>query len=136
MPIPLPSGRKPYLPAGLYYDGRTRDFVLDANGQLKGVHPSDEGMALSFAMKKGECSAAPDVGNTLHLIPYLSSDDLAGQIDNHVRNAYPCSRLISEGKVRIDLIRHEARVATGGLAVEVRYTNLDTSQRETANWYS
>jgi hypothetical protein len=136
MPTPLPSGRRPYLPAGLYYDGRTRDFLLDSNGQHRGVHPNDEGMALSFAMRKGECPAAPDVGNELYKIPYITADDIDAQIETQVRNAYPCSRLIAEGKVRIDSIKHEARPETNGLAVVVNYTNLDTSQRESASWYS
>lgn len=136
MPASLPSGRKPYLPAALYYDGRTRDFLLDSNGQYRGIHPSDEGMAMSFSMRKGDCSAAPDVGNTLYEITYITADDIDAQIETHVRNAYPCSRLIAEGKVRIDSIVHETRPESNGLAVVVNYTNLDTSQRESASWYS
>lgn len=136
MTAPLPSGRRPYLPAAPYYDGRTRDWLLDANNQYRGIHPNDEGMAMSFAMTKGECSSAPDVGNTLKDIPYVTADDIQAQIETHVLNAYPCSRLIAEGKVRIDSIEHEVRNEDNGLAVVINYTNLDTSQRGTADWYS
>jgi len=134
MTTTLPSGRRPYLAAAAYYDGRARDFLLDANGEYRGLHPNDQGMAMSFVMSKGECSASPDVGNSLRDIRYVTGDNLAAEIEIHVRNAYPCSRLLSEGKVRIDSIQHEVRAADGGLAVVVNYTNLDTSQRGTASW--
>jgi len=136
MTAPLPSGRRPYLPAAPYYDGKTRDWLLDSNDQYRGIHPNDEGMAMSFAMAKGECSAAPDVGNSLGDIPYVTADDIAAQIETLVLTAYPCSRLIAEGKVRIDSIQHEVRNEDNGLAVVVNYTNLDTSSRGTANWYT
>jgi len=136
MPLILPSGRRPYLPAAPYYDGKTRDWVIGSDNEYRGVHPSDCGMAMSFAMTKGECSAAPTVGNTLNQIRYITADDIAAQIESHVLNAFPCSRLIAEGKVRIDSIQHEVKSENNGLAVVVRYTNLDTSQPEKASWYT
>jgi hypothetical protein len=135
MPIILHSGRRPYLPAAARYDGATRDWVIDSADQYRGIHPNDQGMAMSFAMKKGDCPAAPEVGNTLSDIPYITADDIEAQIESHVMTAYPCSRLLSEGKVRIDSIQHEIRKEGGGLGIVINYMNLDTSQRETAEWY-
>lgn len=132
----LPSGRTPYLPAAPYYDGATRDWKLDASGQYRGVHPNDQAMAMSLCMRKGDCSASPDVGNTLHTMPFVTGDDVAAEIERHVRTSYPCSRMLAEGKVRIDSIEHEVRPVDGALAVVVKYTNLDTSQRGTSEWYT
>lgn len=134
MPTILPSGRRPYLPAAPRYDGATRDWLLDSTGSYRGLHPVDLGMAMSFCQQKGDCPAAPEVGNELRKLPYLDAVDIEAQIEVKVRDAYPCSRYLAEGKVRIDSIEHEIKGESHGLAVVVLYTNLDTGERQKSTY--
>lgn len=130
----LPSGRRPYLPAAPYYDGRTKDTKLDQYGVHRGIHPADSGMAMSLMVKKGSNKAAPNQGHTLAEIRDLKAADLAEQIRTRVEAAEPLARLVSERKVNITKIDHWA--ARGKLAVVVHYLNIATGERQTADWYS
>jgi hypothetical protein len=129
----LPSGRRPYL-AVPYYDGRTKDTILDAYNCHRGVHPNDSGMSMSLLVRKGSCKADPNTGNTLHLIRDLSAPDLEAQVRSCVESAFPLSRLVVEGGIRIERIEHQA--SRGKLAVVVYYTNLDTDERQSIGWYT
>lgn len=130
----LPSGRRPYL-AVPYYDGRTRDTVLDQYGVHRGVHPTDSGMAMSMMVRKGSVKSDPTVGNDLHKISDLGAPDLAEQVRSCVENAFPLSRLVAEGKARIERIEHQA--SRSKLIVIVHYTNLDTGERPPpVSWYT
>jgi hypothetical protein len=91
-------------------------------------------MAMSFVQQKGDCPACPEIGNELRKLPYLDAVDIDAQIENKVRDAYPCSRLIAEGKARIDSIQHEIKSESHGLAVIVSYTNLDTGERQNSTY--
>lgn len=136
MPSPrpvLPSGRHPYA-AVPYYDGTKLDTVRDQYGSMRGVHPNDQGMAMAMLVRRGQCKADPEAGNTLHEINDLSAMDLESQIRAHVDSAVPLSRLVSEGKVQIERI--DRLVARGKLAVMVYYTNLDTGERGKVGWYT
>lgn len=89
---------------------------------------------MSFVQRKGDCPACPEIGHELHKIPYLDADDIEAQIEDKVRNAYPCSRYVAEGKARIESIKHEVKAESNGLAVIVSYMNLDTGERRNATY--
>jgi hypothetical protein len=91
-------------------------------------------MAMSFVQRKGDCPACPEVGHELHKILYLDAVDIDAQIEDKVRNAYPCSRYVAEGKVRIDAVQHEVKTESNGLGVAVGYTNLITGERQNATY--
>ena len=125
MPTTIPSGRRPYMAGGVRYDGATKDLVLNADGQISGVHPVDEGMALSLCVEKGSCPASPSMGNTLRKIRYLGSPTLAEDVRSAVMSAFPLSRLVADGKAKVNRIEH--RVRASGLEVTVSYVNLLTA---------
>lgn len=131
---PLPSGRTPYLPAAPYYDGRSKDTILDSDGNHRGIHPVDSAMAMALMVRRGSCKTAPTMGNELHLITDPKSVDLADQVRVKVSEAEPLARMVADGKVRIDRI--DSAGSRGTLAVVVYYTNLDTGERNSAEWYT
>jgi hypothetical protein len=131
---PLPSGRTPFLPAAPYYDGRSKDTILDAAGNHRGIHPVDAAMALALMVRRGSCKTNPTLGNDLHLITDPKSTDLADQVRAKVLAAEPLARVVSEGKARIDRI--DSAGSRGTLAVVVYYTNLDTGERNSTEWYT
>ena len=134
MPLILPSGRRPYLPAAPIYDGATRDWLLDSSGSYRGLHPVDLGMAMSFCQRKGDCKSAPQVGHELHLIPFLDAPGIDAVVQDKVYDAYPCSQYIANGRVKINSIQRETRNESNGLAVVVNYTNLETGERQNATY--
>lgn len=92
-------------------------------------------MAMSLMVRKGSIKSDPTVGNDLHKISDLGAPDLAEQVRSCVENALPLSRLVSEGKARVDRIEH--RAARSSLVVIVHYTNLDTGERPPpVSWYT
>ena len=125
MTTTLPSGRRPYLAGGVYYDGATKDLRLNADGQIAGVHPVDEGMALSLSVDAGSIPAAPTTGNKLRQIRYIGSPSLADDVRSAVLSAFPLSRLVTEGKATVTKIEHLVR--SSGLEVTVSYVNLLTA---------
>lgn len=137
----LPSGRRPNLPAGRYYDGATADWKLDAYGQVAGTHPADEGMAMSILVTRGECKSSPTTGNTLRSIQYLGGKDLGALVEAAVLDANPLQRLVSSGDVTITSIYYE--IIDSRLVVSVKYVNnrvatesrLTTSHEKTLTWY-
>jgi hypothetical protein len=136
----LPSGRRPSKPAGLHYDGKTRDFTVNSSGQLNGVHPVDEGMAMSIMVPRGSIKAAPNTGNDLHKIEYLGTPNLDEQVRACVYNAQPLKRFLEEDKIEIRTI--VSTVKDSRLSVSISYVNkLDsdarsaTSHDKTLEWY-
>jgi hypothetical protein len=141
MPTPtIPSGRRPYAAAGLAYDGKTKDFVINSDGQCVGVHPVDEQMALSLTVRRGSCKSSPELGNTLHEIKYLGGDKLQAEVKSRVLSAYPLSRLVSEGKATVT--RVEIKTSGSRLEVATYYVNNQTadareltSHEKRLDWY-
>lgn len=105
------------------YDGRRRDFLTDANGVVKYVHPVDQEMMIGLCTKQGSMKSTPEIGTTLHEIVYLGLPNLQAEVEQRVRDANPIARLLAGGDVAIDLIEH-ATTNTGGLLVVVTYRNL------------
>lgn len=113
------------MAGGVHYDGATKDLRLNADGQIAGVHPVDEGMAMSLCVEAGSCKAVPRMGNTLRQIRYLGSPTLAEDVRSAVMSAFPLSQYVADAKVLITKIEH--RVWRSGLEVTISYVNLLTA---------
>ena len=122
----LPSGRRPYVPAGLYRDGEQGDWRVDATTrQFVGVHFADEGMAMS-ALPRGSMKASPLTGNTIASIKYLGGKDLNKQVEAAWHDAQPLKRLVENGDVVI--VRIDVQVKDKRLWSAVYYTNEHTNE--------
>ncbi len=106
------------------YEGKTRGWEQDDNGQYVKVHPIEQAVALSMCTRLGSLKSAPRVGNTLFEIEYLGSPDLGADIEDRVRNAFPLSQLVANGDVEIVKIDHDE---TDALAVALYFKNLRAS---------
>jgi hypothetical protein len=136
----LPSGRRPNLAAGFWYDGATADWKLNSDGQIDGVHPVDSGMAMSVLIQQGSVKSSPTTGNTIMQIKYLGGKNLTDQVKAAVMSANPLARLVAAGDVTITNIAHEVRDSR--LVFSVDYVNNRTGESRTAtshdqelNWY-
>lgn len=105
------------------YDGKTRSFLVDANGGLKSVHPVDHKFALGLCTKRGSWKSSPTIGNDLFRIEYLGIENMQAEVERCVLTAEPCATLIANGDVSIALIEHE-QTPEGFLLVSVDYVNL------------
>lgn len=120
-PVQSSPPRAPLALGAMRYEGATRGWVQDANGQYVKLHPVEQAVALSMCTRKGSLKSAPLVGNTLFEIEYLGGDDLAKDVEDRVRNAYPLSVLVAAGDVEIVRIDHDE---TNGLVVALYFKNL------------
>lgn len=122
MTAALPSGRRPYLPAGLRYDGKTQDWQLDANGQFRGVHWIDEGMALSVLVDAGSIKCSPNTGNRIReKLQYLGTQADAAIVESLIMVAQPLARYVEQGWVTVTRVQSE--MVGSRLAYAVYYRN-------------
>lgn len=110
-------------PVAMRYDGKARDFLVNANGTHATCHPIDQQMMLGLCAPLGSMRSTPEIGNGLHHIEYLGNPNLQAEVEHHVRTANPIAQLLANGDVVIDLIRHET-TSHGGLLVAVHYRNM------------
>jgi hypothetical protein len=128
------------MAAGFHYDGATKDWLLNSHGQISGVHPVDEGMAISILVPQGSVKSSPATGNTFLAIRYLGAKNLAEQVRSAVTSANPLARLVAAGDATIVNIQHEIR--NSRLWVSVDYVNNRTGETRNAtshdqglDWY-
>jgi len=120
-PVQSSPPRAPINLGAMRYEGSTRGWVQDSTGQYVKLHPVEQAVALSMCTRKGSLKSNPRVGNTLFEIEYLGGDDLAKDVEDRVRNAYPLSVLVAAGDVEIVRIEHDE---TNGLFVALYFRNL------------
>lgn len=125
----LPSGRKPYLPGGLRYDGATKDFALNTDGQFRGVHWVDEGMAIAVLVDAGSIKSSPNTGNRVReKLAYLGGANELATVQSILMAAQPLARYVEQGWVTVTRIEAESTGAR--LAYAVYYRNeLEKSSR-------
>jgi hypothetical protein len=140
MTAPLPSGRRPYLPGGKRYDGATRDWSVDADGQIRGVHWVDAGMALSL-VDAGSIPSSSTTGNKIReKLPYLGGSDMSATVEAWMMAAQPLARYLAAGYITVPVIRSETQ--NSRLVYTVTYKNLldkmprDGSSLRTLVWYT
>jgi len=121
-------------PTAQEFDGATRDFPLEADGNFRALHPVDQGVALSMCIRKRSIPSAPDVGNTIHEITDLASSRLEAQIQSRVDSAFPLSTFLADGSVSILRLDWERR-ERGGISVALTYRNNITGVTTPAQRY-
>lgn len=118
-PILSPSAyEKPRTPTATKFDGRTKDYPLDAAGHWEAIHPVDQGVALAHMVRQGTIKSAPTVGHTLREITHLGKPDLKADVTDRIRRAVPLAALLADGSVVIDRIDVET---SGGRLLEATY---------------
>jgi hypothetical protein len=118
----LPEKKKK-PPAGVLVDLGLKNEALDENGRHVEVHPVDEGVMLSFGVRKGTLRGNANVGNEFRDLPRLSGEKLVEEVGIRRDRAYPWSRLVANGDVK-----HEATIVRqpkrGETIITIKYRNL------------
>ena len=96
---------------------------IDADGRHIAIHPADEGVQLSFSVRKGTLRGNVRVGNEFADLPRVAGAKLEEEIGLRVARAYPWSRLVAAGDVK-----HEATIVRqpkrGEVSIVIQYRNL------------
>lgn len=108
------------------YDGKTRDFPVDAAGVLKSCHPVDHMMMIGLCTRRGSWKSSPEVGHDLFNIQLLGAQSSQAGVERSVLAAEPIATLIKNGDVEILSVQSESGAdrAPNGLLVAVDYRNL------------
>lgn len=131
-PTVLGSAVARTLPTALWFDGKTKTYLLDeTTGQYKSIHPVDQRVALKLLVKYGTIKASPKMGNRFHLI----------QLDGRAESSARAEVLriladeIARGDIRIASVTVQVNTGVAsGLGIQVDYYNLRTlpPSRQTA----
>ncbi len=116
-------------PAALWFDGATRDFLLDSQGRYLGIHPVDQRAALALLIAYGTISSAPTTGNKVRRIQKIirSTPD---QVRDYVSQCL--DSLIRAGDIVVRDVQVETNRLVGSITLAVSYTNLRTSKKAAA----
>jgi hypothetical protein len=110
-------------PNAIRYEGATRDWPLDANGQYQRIHWVEQAFALGCCTRKGKIKSAPNVGHTLFELKVLGGLNLSAEIEDRLRNAIPIASLLKNREAEITRIEHSSN-PQGQLRVAVYFKNL------------
>jgi len=117
--------RKP--PAALAFNGLTKDYELDADGQYKGVHPVDAKVFLILRTAVGSLRSAPDIGQGVSNLRYIERDRIRAYAQDQVRRAL--AAVVAAKEIRIESITVDS-AARGRVVLVVTYVNLITLRRQ------
>lgn len=109
----------------LLIDPTTRDFPRDADGNYIALHPVDARVELAMMVVQGTIATAPDLGNALRNIAYITSSTVK-EVTYEVRNAL--NDEVLGGNIRIVSIRVDTSIP-GRILVELQYVNLRANAR-------
>jgi hypothetical protein len=110
-------------PVALKFDGRTADFLLDANGRYLSSHPVDQRVALRLIVREGTVASVPGLGNRLRSIKRASGAQAISQATDYVNLAL--AEIIAAGDISLDNVQVEYP-QRGQIAIVVSWTNLRT----------
>lgn len=105
------------MPAATRYDGMTRGFQLDSDGNWIAIHPVDQEVALACLLPRGSVRSAPAVGHTFRDLVPGSPSLRAAALD---RARLALARPLARG----DIVLDDVIVQSAPLAVAVLYRNL------------
>lgn len=106
-------------PKALYFNARTRDFPLDANGRHVATDLATAACQTALFHTKGSIKCSPETGNTLDKADPHGPRALA-ETDNIVRDAL--DSVARRGWISATQVRMQP-VAAGGLKAEVSVKN-------------
>lgn len=127
LPNPVPP-RSVTFPVALQYDGQSKDFLLDANGEYLSIHPVDQAVALALILGLGTISSAPSAGAAFRQIKRITNTT-PKQAEDMVRAAL--RDLVNAKKISIVTINVETRMTQGSTLIDVTYVNLVTKKSPT-----
>lgn len=134
-PVVVGDRRKARMAAALRYDGKSRDWAVDADGRIRSVHPVDAAVALSILHAKGTFRSDIRIGNDFLAIRFTGTGRDQGLVEEAVRNSFPLSELLSAGRVKIRRVEYEFS-SPGKLLVAVYYRNEELGQNDRAIYES
>lgn len=121
-----PSGRSNRrIPDALAFDGQTRDFILDENGQYESDHPVDAKVFLICRTVIGTIRSAPELGQTVGQIQYIDPLTIQATVSDRFRTALQAT--VDAGEIRILRIEVESS-PFGRIVTAVHYVNLITQK--------
>ena len=127
LPPPVPP-RFVVPPAALWFDGATKDFLLDpSTGLYVPLNPVDQQVALALLVNLGSISSATNVGAAFRSIVRITPSTKTEAVA-FANNALVA--LVSRGFITISDIAVDV-YALGGFAVAVSYVNQTTGKTPT-----
>ena len=117
-------------PAALAFDGSSRNFKLDSDGQYESAHPIDARVFNLLRIAAGSIRSAVDVGQTVRAIRYIDQRTIRATIEDRVRTVL--APMIAAGEIRLLTVDIDTETR-GRVLFAVNYVNLVTRRRETAN---
>jgi len=110
-------------PVALRYEGATKDWPTDADGNYRSVTSTEQGMMLSVTVSQGQIKSSTQTGNTLHEIKYLGAKNLRSDVENRIRNSNPAKALVAAGKARI--VKIDVAISNKKLVATTYFQALD-----------
>lgn len=136
VPRPITPGNRPFRgPAAMMYDGASKDWLINADGRYKSVHPVDQGVVLSVLSRQGSIKSSPTTGSTLHEVEYLGGPELASDVDDRVKRSNPLARYLKSGAVTLKRVDVES--SGSRLFVVVYYVNnlVNPNDQQSVQYY-
>lgn len=90
------------LPVAAFYDPALRGFPINDDGEVIGVHPVDQEVAIRTTIPKGSLKCAPNVGIDWARIRRASKATMLRDIEDEVRTTL--KPLIDAGDIRLDSV--------------------------------
>lgn len=122
---------RPNAPAALAFDGRVRDYRLDANGRYVGAHPVDAKVFLLCRTALGSIRSAPELGQTVKRIGSIDKQKIRAQVEDAFRVVL--APVVAAGEIRLDSIDFELE-AHGRVMARPNYVNLITARPRPKNF--
>lgn len=86
-------------PAAVYFDPKSRDFLLASDGRYIDMGTVEQQVALSFSIPRESLAHAPEIGHDFLTLPRLGKAALDAEIDRRAKLASPFDRLLRDGVV-------------------------------------
>lgn len=125
---PAPAPRTATTPVALWWDAASRDYLLDANGFFKSLHPVDQKMGLALTTRKGTISSVPGQGARFTEIVFAAGPALGAQVNDFVKQA--TADIVAAGEAQILSVSFQTP-QSGSIAIQVSYVNLVTGKPQT-----
>jgi len=109
-------------------DPKTRDYVINATGQILGMTRAQQFVELAMGTDKGSCVLS-DVGQQLRRIQKITSNFVT-QVTSEIRSAL--SEGVNEGLISITAIT-VLRTGTTGAYANIRWTDLTNFEENETN---
>lgn len=119
-------------PAAPFLDLGSKNFLLNADGTVASMHPVDQAVQWSFAIRRGTHKSDQRVGHTFFDAPPLTGEAKMNDMRLRAQDAFPFSRLITSGAVVFEGVQViSPKSGETGIAVHYRNTQIDPTRTQT-----